>query len=271
MKTSLVNGSHLRVLSVPALPSGVSDRLRTAWEPLGDALTFADAGLDCTAMELDLPEGAMVRAIAAAGDALRGAATPRLFRFEAAGVAEEDEASLRAALAATLGAAPLTARRRVPASQWIGARPIEFGVDGFAVNVQGATPQDARAALEFGDPLITMRIALHGVPPEALARLRDAAGSERGGLLHVGAAPAIDARNGSPLLVLSCSDHVKSPLHRALELIDIEARRYGGAVGAAALLSRVPLSALLETLAGRIALDAKPSQVIETKLAKPAR
>ena len=85
------------------------------------------------------------------------------------------------------------------------------------------------------------------------------------------AAPAIDARNGSPLLVLSCSDHVKSPLHRALELIEIEARRYGGAVGATALLSRVPLSALLETLAGRIALDAKPSQVIETNLAKPAR
>ena len=269
MKTSLVHGSRLRVLCVPALPGDVSDRLRASWEPLGETLAFADAALDCTSFELELASVGVSQAVAAAGEALRAAFAHRLFRFEAAGVTEEDEANAAAALATGLGMAPLTARRRVPASQWVSARPMEFGVDGFAVK---APPNPGRcASLEFGDLLITMRVALPSVPPEALARLRDAVGSKRGGLLHVGAAPAIDVRNGSPLLVLSCSDPVKSPLHRALELIDIEARRYGGAVGATMLLSSVPLSALLGTLAARIGLDAKPSQVIETNLAKAKR
>jgi len=271
----------LRLLSVPALPVDVSDRLRAAWETYGETRAFLDDDLDCSVIEIDVPSGTMPRAMRATAAALRRSGAQRLFRFEAAGVAEEEEDRLSNALAEDLDVQLWIARRKVPASQWVSARPIEFGVDGFAVQsspgllrpgrAQERGTTSGNAALEFGEPLITLKAELLGVPASALARLRDAVGSERGGLLHVGAAPAISVRSGAPLLVLSCSDHAKSPLHRALDLIDIEARRFGGALGACAPLSSIPLPALLQTLAARIGLDAKTSQVIETNLPKPSR
>lgn len=271
-----VEGSRLRVLMVPASPADVLDRLRDSWHAFGATRTFGDAELDCSAAEVDIGAGDVGKALSASARALRGIASRRLLRFEAAGVAQQEEEPLSAVLAQALSVPVWSARREVPASQWVGARPMEFGVDGF--QVRAGSPAFGKpapsgltgAALEFGAPLITLRAALHGVPADALARICDAVGNARGGLLHIGAAAAIGLKSGTALLVLACSDAAKSALHRALELIDIEAQRYGGSLGATALLSSVPLAVLLQTLAARMPLDAKPAQVIETHLLAPS-
>ena len=108
-------------------------------------------------------------------------------------------------------------------------------------------------------------------PPEGLSRICDATGGPRGGLLHIGAYPGISARSGAPFLLIECSDVAKSPLTRALEIVDIEAARYGGSVGETVLLSHIPLDALLGTLAARMPLPATPSQIIETHITRPQR
>ena len=272
-----VEGSRLRVLMVPAPPVDASDRLRDGWQEFGATRVFEDAQLDCLAAEVDVGADALERAAIASGRSLKAAATRRLMRFEIAGVAQEAEERLGMMLAGELGVPIWSARRSLPASQWVGVRPMEFGVDGFCV--RAGTPAFGRraesdsfgAALEFGEPLIALRAELRGVPADALARICDAVGNERGGLMHVGAVAAIGVKNGEPLLVLACSDPVKSPPHRALELIDIEARRYGGSLGATALLSSLPLPTLLQTLSARMPLEAKPGQVIETSLPKTPR
>jgi hypothetical protein len=270
-----VDTSRLRVLIVPALPGDVSDSLRDAWEQFGVLLTFADAALDCVAFEVDVALDDAPKALGAAAKAL-ARASKRAFRFEAPAALESQHTQLGNALSQALAAPVWVAQRSVPASQWLAMRPLEFGVDGFAVRagqpaIACSKPRNLGIALEFGDPLVVLRAGLNGVPPTELARIRDAVGSERGGLLHIGAAPTIAPSSGEPLLVLSCSDPVKSPLHRALELIDIEAARCGGALGSTALLSSVPLQTLLGSLAARMGLAAKPAQIIETNLPKPPR
>ena len=106
------------------------------------------------------------------------------------------------------------------------------------------------------------------MPAAALRRMCDALGSARGGLLHLGAYPAISAGSGAPLIVLECSDAAKSPPARGIELLEIEAARWGGAVAAVKLLSHIPLAALAGTLAVRMHLPVAQSQIIETHLAQ---
>ena len=177
------------------------------------------------------------------------------------------------ALAKRLGARACIAPRDVPASQWVSRRALSLGVDGFAVRRPDAfVPADVKtdrwALVEFGTPTQLLKVQLRGVPPDALARLCDAVGNERGGLLHVGAYPGVSASSGEPFLLLECSDPSKSPLHRALTLLDIEAARYGGAVGRAVALSFFPLDGLLQILAARMPLDASGKQVIETHIGR---
>jgi glutamate formiminotransferase len=155
-------------------------------------------------------------------------------------------------------------------------RPVVFRVDGLAI--QATQPTVARpqsksrgVVLELGNPTVVVKLGLHGVPASALQRICNAVGSAAGGLLHIGAYPAISKATGEPLLVLECTDPAKSPLERALDLVDIEAQRYGGALGAARLLSAVPLQAILDTLAARMSLGAQPAQIIETHLAKSGK
>jgi len=270
-----VDASFIRICAVPALAPEPADGLRAASAPFGTLATFvSDRDLNCTAAELRLSGEAedALRAIAAA---LQASARKSLLSFEVLGAAEPDAAqehALSIALAELLDTPIYGARRDAPASVWVERRPISFGVDGFAI--RAASPAVARpesrspgASLEFGAPTLLMKAGLHGVPAAALRRICDAIGSQRGGLLHMGAYPAISVASGDPLIVLECSDPAKSPLSRALDLLEVEAARYGGALGQTVLLSHIPLSSLLAVLTARMHVPVEPAQIIETHVA----
>jgi hypothetical protein len=267
-----VDASFVRICAVPVLPPGVVDSLSEACAPFGavTALIAADSDLDCTVVELRL--GDADGALRAAGGALKESAGERLISFEVQGTHDPDAASVGAlceSLADALDTPVYSARRIGPASTWVEQRPISFGVDGFAIRAASPTaarPQSRRpgASLEFGVPSILIKVGLHGVPSSALRRLCDAIGSPRGGLTHLGAYPSISAATGNPIIVIECSDSAKSPPARGIEVLDIEAARYGGAVGPAVLLSHIPLDALIATLAVRMQLPVQPAQIIET-------
>jgi hypothetical protein len=268
-----VDASFVRICAVPVLPPGVVDGLKSAGAPL-DATVIsvsADPDLNCTVVELRTG-GDIARTLRAAASALETSARDRLLAFEVQrgdGADAAQDRALSELLAEALGAAVYGARREVPASAWVAQRAISFGVDGFAIRANApviARPQShfPGVSLEFGAPTMLLKVGLHAVPASALRRLCDAVGSARGGLTHLGAYPAISVANGDPVIVLECSDPVKSPPARGIELLEIETALYGGTVGQAVLLSHIPLAALLGTLAARLHLPVEPSQIIET-------
>jgi hypothetical protein len=267
-----VDAQFVRICAVPALPPGVVDDLSVACKPGSvSARVPADPDLNCTLVELRAI-GDVEQALRSAAGALKASARERLMSFEVQGAQSADpaaERALSASLAELIDAPVYHARREVPASAWVEERPISFGVDGFAIRAPSPTVARAQSrcpgvSLEFGAPTLLMKVGFRGVPPSALRRMCDAIGSPRGGLLHLGAYPAISVATGVPVIVLECSDPAKSPPARAIDLLDVEAARYGGAVAQTVLLSHIPLSALLGTLAARMQLPVEPAQIIET-------
>ena len=272
-----VDASFLRICAVPMLSPPSIDGLALALESFGVFVPIAraDADLNASVVELRAPSSELDAAVRAAASALKESARTSLLRFELQTSAPDDgsnDSALAVVLSEELESAVYCARRTVPASQWVEQQPIGFGVDGFAIRAQSpaVAPSSSRgrgASLEFGAPTMLMKVSLHGVPPSVLRRMCDAVGTSRGGLLHLGANPAISVATGEPLLVIECSDAVKSPPARGIALLSIEAARYGGAVGAATLLSHIPLDALRGALAENMQLAVEPAQIIETHVA----
>ncbi len=238
-------------------------------------LAHVDFDMDCAVWDASV--NGIAEAAVGAAAALRADGEARVYFFDLSSAEERlEEQALCAKLGEALDSSVYSARRNVPASQWVAERPFVLRVDGFAIARTDAAHRRPGArnrgvVVEFGAPTIWLKASLHGVPPEALSRICDATGGPRGGLLHIGAYPGISARSGAPFLLIECSDVAKSPLTRALEIVDIEAARYGGSVGETVLLSHIPLDALLGILAARMPLPAMPSQVIETHITRPER
>jgi hypothetical protein len=276
MENIAVNASFVRVFGVPALPARAFDALFDAWRPLGELdPAVHDRDLDCVTAGVRLGTASLESGLRACA-ALRGAAVLLIDVQTADGSMPADAAALGAVVADALDAPVHVVHRITPASAWAATRPISWGVDGLCVRAHEPThprpgSRDRVVSLEFGGPTIAMKVSLHGVPATAVRRICDATGSAGAGLAHIGAYPAISVVSGEPVIVLECSDPHKSPLHRALAIIDIEAARYGGSLGATTLLSHMPLSALLDTLSAKMGLAAQPTQIIETHLEKPAR
>jgi hypothetical protein len=273
-----VDALFLRVLVSPLPRAGVVDGISRALENIGE--------MPPVCLDPDIPaavwnvrfSGDAAPVIAACLEPLRETAAESIIIFEVQSVSAARDPAAVAQLEKSVGdvlEAPVyVAQRTVPASAWIAARPISLGVDGFAVRWESATyPREgsrrAGVAIEYCAPTVLLKVALPGTLASALAPLCAAVGNERGGLLHIGAYPGVSVRSGDPYLLLECSDALLSPPARALEIIDIEAARYGGHAGQATLLSYVRLRSLLDTLAARMRLPVEPAQIIETHLAKP--
>jgi len=186
-----------------------------------------------------------------------------------------DSESLRSLAVAAHGAfeAPVyVAQRSVPAAAWAFARPMPWGRKGLSVGQSGPTLPFGGAecrgvAIETGAPTIILKARLDDVPDHGLVRACAAVGGAESGFADVGAYAAASEADGASVVVLEYGDLKRAPLHRALALLDVEARRYGGRLGAAALLSHVPLDALLGVLAAQLGLHAHAGQVLETHLA----
>jgi hypothetical protein len=269
-----VNAAFVRVLASPvpatATVDAVCDALGRHAKTLQPVL---DPDMNCSIWNAaQCPDAG--DALAAAAGSLRACAPGSIFTFDVQGgdaATPDTVMRLGAALSEALDAPIYAAQRAVPASEWTALAPITLGVAGFGL--RAVAPTQARdgsafrgASLSVGAPTVLFKVGLQGMPSSALARICHAVGDAHGGLLHIGAYPGISSRTGEPLLLLECSDVVKSPLHRALDLIDIECARYGSSVGPAVVLSYIPLAALTGTLAARMGLNTQPAQIIETRL-----
>jgi hypothetical protein len=241
-----------------------------------------DADLNCSAITC-MPEpgrlAAAMQSIAATAGGPHAAG--RAYRIDV--MAEDainlpDDETLRTLAVEAHGAfeAPVyVAHRQVPAAAWAFARPMPWGRKGLSVGQSGPTlpfggAQCRGVAIEVGAPTIILKARLDAVPDHALIRMCAAVGGADSGFADVGAYAAASEADGASIVVLEYGDLKRAPLHRALALLDVEARRYGGRLGAAALLSHVPLDALLGVLAAHTGLEARRAQVLETHL-EPAQ
>jgi hypothetical protein len=238
-----------------------------------------DADLNCSALTCVAPTRSLGAAMEILASNAAGVhAAGRAYRIEL--MAEDaadlpDDESLRTVAVAAHGAfaAPVyVAHRRVPAAAWALARPMPWGRKGLSVGQSGPTlpfggSECRGVAIEIGAPTVILKARLDAVPDEAMVRMCAAVGGADSGFGDVGAYAAASEADGTSVVVLEYGDLKRAPLHRALSLLDVEARRYGGRLGAAALLSHVPLDALLGVLAANTGLNAQRGQVLETHLA----
>jgi hypothetical protein len=126
-------------------------------------------------------------------------------------------------------------------------------------------------AIEAGGPTVIAKARLvGGVSPAQMKTIAASVGGPESGLSEVGVYPIGTGRDGLGVFVLELSDVKRAPLHRALALLDIEARRFGARLGLGALLSEAPLTMFLDALATHMGLRIAPGQVIETHLASHA-
>lgn len=215
----------------------------------------------------------LLAASAAGAHAAGRAYRIELMAAEPAGLPDEETLRTLAVAAHGAFAAPVyVAHRSVPAAAWAFARPMPWGRKGLSVGQSGPTlpfggSECRGVAIEIGAPTVILKVRLSAVPDDALVRMCAAVGGAESGFGDVGAYAAASEADGTSIVVLEYGDLKRAPLHRALALLDIEARRYGGRLGATALLSHVPLDALLGVLAAHTGLAAQRGQVLETHLA----
>ena len=268
----------LRIVVSPPLAPHVLDEVAGAFGA-GVRLLMAmnDADVYASAITASLDVDAVGAAIASAAQFFgRPLSAGRAFRFE---LLVDDPSTLHDDALRTIaigvhGGLPapvFIARREVPAAAWALARPMPWGRKGLAVgHVAPSLPYGGAeclgAALEIGKPTVLVKARLEGVPEHGLVRACAAVGGPTSGFAEVGAYPAVSAADGASVVILEFGDVKRSPIARTLAVLDIEARRFGGTLGQAALLSHVPLAALLDVLRANIGLDATPAQVLETHL-----
>ncbi|MBV8081880.1 MAG: hypothetical protein JOY86_02750 [Candidatus Eremiobacteraeota bacterium] len=262
--------SALRIIASPAPSASVCDAVFDAFEECPVVLpVVVDADVDCAIWNAAAP-GDWHTPFLAAASALRAAPETHTFLFAVEGGEAAVDEKLASQVGDRLGSRIEAVVRDAPASQWMSRCPIGLWLDGFGARQQQAGDTRA-AAIEFGEPTALVKIELPGLPGDALHRVCRAAGSESSGLLHIGAYPGISRKSGTPFALLQCSDGKKSPLHRALALLDIEANRFGATIGRASVWSFLPLADVLGTLAARMPLSAAAAQVIETHLERSGR
>jgi hypothetical protein len=271
----------VRIIVNPALaPHTLAECVR-ALSSSGTVIEHGnDVDLNCSAFTC-VPSGVAIRSIihsvatTTAGEHAAG----RAYRIEvmAADASElpDDEAARSLAVEAQgdFGASIYVARRTVPAAAWAFARPMPWGRKGLSVGQMApALPfggSECRGvALEFGAPTVILKVRLEDVPDDGMLRACAAVGGAESGFADVAAYGAASAADGASVVVLEYGDLRRAPLHRSLAVLDVEARRFGGRLGPASLLSHVPLDALLDVLSARMGLAAVRSQVLETHLAQ---
>ncbi len=263
----------------PALaPHTLAECVR-AFSVSGTVIQHAnDVDLNCSAVTCVPTRGAL-RAIVtslattAAGEHAAGRAYRIEMMADDAHALPDDETARSLAVEAqgAFSASVYVARRTVPAAAWAFARPMPWGRKGLSVGqMPPALPfggSDCRGvALEFGAPTIILKVRLEDVPDDGMLRACAAVGGAESGFADVAAYGAASEADGASVAVLEFSDLRRAPIQRSLAVLAIEARRFGGRLGAASLLSHVPLDALLDVLAARMGLGAARAQVLETHL-----
>ncbi len=194
-----------------------------------------------------------------------------LMTDEPQSIADERVRSFAVGLHGAFSAPVFIARRETPAAAWAFGRPMPWGRKGLAVGQAAPVlpfggSECLGVAIEVGTPTVVVKARLDDVPEHGLVAACAAVGGGDSGFAQVGAYPSVSPADGASVVVLEFGDLTRSPIHRTLAVLDIEARRFGGRLGQTALLSHIPLDALISVLRAETGLLATSAQVLETHL-----
>jgi glutamate formiminotransferase / 5-formyltetrahydrofolate cyclo-ligase len=116
-------------------------------------------------------------------------------------------------------------------------------------------------------PLVAFNVNLNTDKIEIADRIAKAVRHKSGGLRYCKAIGVALQDRGLVQVSMNMTDFTKTPLYRAMELVRMEAKRYGVTVGGSEIVGLVPMEALLDTTAYYLGLeDFSPEQVLENRL-----
>lgn len=268
----------IRLVTSPPLPAGTFDDVRRRLVAAGTLLgCLNDLDLNVSVVSFRADDSDATSMLSAICEKIGApGSVGRAFRIDVqtgSGVTLSDEAvrSMAVAVHGTLRAPVYIARRTLPAAAWKSARAMGWSRDGLGppnnAPVLPYSGSESRGiAIEIGPPLFLFKVQLAGVTEAQAEKILSAVGGPESGFAEVGTYLVAAQRNDRNFCVLELSDLKRTPPARVLRVLGIEARRYGGELGAGAVLSHLPLQSLLDTLAAHTGLQATSAQVIETHL-----
>jgi len=269
----------IRLVASPTLAPAASDALHRRLA-LGKLLAcVSDPDVNATFVSVKAGDDDLRTTVATIAEEIGVTqAVGRAFRLElqhpdAKKISDELLRSVAVELQGALRASVYIARRGVAAGRWTTMRPMLWTADGLALGDSApALPfggsESSGVAIEVGTPTVIAKARLvGGLTSLQMKSIAAATGGPESGLTEVGAYPITVARDGAAIFILELSDIKRAPLHRALTLMDVEARRFGARLGLGSLLSNAPLDVFLDALAMHMGLEVAQRQVIETHLA----
>jgi hypothetical protein len=272
----------IRLVASPTLAPAASDSLHRRLHQ-GQLLAYvSDTDLNSTFVSAAANEDNLKATVTAIAESIgTPQAVGRAFRIELqhpdpTKISDELLRSIAVELQGAFRASVYVARRAVPASRWTTMRPMQWSADGLTLgDIAPSLPfggsESSGVAIEVGAPTVIAKARLTGgITQSHMKSIATAVGGPDSGLVEVGVYPISASRDGGAIFVLELSDAQRAPLHRALALLEIEARRYGGYLGLGSLLSNAPLEVFLDALAMHMGLDVARRQVIETHLPSSA-
>jgi hypothetical protein len=268
----------IRLVASPELAPAATDALRRRLVD-GELLAcVSDPDVNATFVSVKTADDDLKATVATIAETIGSTqAVGRAFRLElqhpdAKQITDESLRSVAVELQGAFRASIYLARRAVPAARWTTMRPMLWTADGLTLGDSApALPfggsESSGVAIEVGTPTVIAKARLVGALSQSqMKSIAAATGGPDSGLTEVGAYPIAVTRDGAAVFVLELSDVKRAPLHRALALLDIEARRFGARLGLGNLLSNAPLELFLDTLAMHMGLEVARRQVIETHL-----
>jgi hypothetical protein len=270
----------VRLVASPSLAPSSSDALHRRFAADGSLLAcVTDAEVGATFVSIKAAGSELHATVKMLAETIGvGAAVGRAFRVElqhpdAGAITDEALRAVAVELHGALRASIHVTRRSVAAGRWSALRPMGWGADGLVLGDSAPTlpfggSESSGVVIEAGAPTVIAKATLTcGVPIAQMKTIAAACGGATSGLVEAGVYPIGLLRDGMAVFVLELGDPRRTPLHRALTLLEVEGRRFGSRLGLGALLSDAPLELFLDTLAGHMGLPISRGQVIETHLA----
>ncbi len=116
-------------------------------------------------------------------------------------------------------------------------------------------------------PLIAFNVNLGTTNLQIAKTIGKALRESSGGLMNVQAMGVDQAAEGIVQVSMNLLDYTRTPIHRAYELVRVEAARYGVPVVASEIIGLVPMDALAQAADFYLRLkDFNRSQVLEARL-----
>lgn len=116
-------------------------------------------------------------------------------------------------------------------------------------------------------PLIAFNVNLDTTNLAIASAIAKAVRHQTGGLRYCRALPIDLKERGIVQVSMNMTDHTRTPLYRALELIRLEAKRYGVNVTGTEIVGLVPVDALIQSIAYYMGIENfDANQILEMKL-----